>query len=112
MSDSVMPNVQAGTGHGGLADRPGRIALLAAVVAMVLFIGTMGLTSDVDDVTQLWLSLAVAFGVPLLVGGVLALRQRTRRVGLGILAGIALGVPLTFVFMLWAVGEMASNIGS
>lgn len=81
---------------------------------MVTFIAMMGVvTADVeDDGAQLWLSLAVGFGGPLLAGALLALRLRTRRLGQAILGGVALGVPLTFVFMLWAVGEMASGIGS
>ena len=106
-----MPEVQASTGH-ALADRPLLVACLVGVVTTVLFVAAMGLTSDFDDGTQLWLSLGLAFGVPLLVGAVLVLRRRTRRVGLGVLAGIVIGVPLTFAFMYWAIGVMVSNIGS
>ena len=108
-----MPSAQACPGH-RLVDRPRRVALLTAVLTGVLFVALLGFTTifDVDSRTQLIVSLVGAFGMPLLVGAILASRRRTRRLGLGVLGGVALGVPLTFVFMFWAIGVMASNIGS
>ena len=108
-----MTDAQASEGHGWAA-RPRLLALIVALAVPALLFAVLFVTSTFDGGSDpLWiLALVVAFGVPLVTGAVLTIRQRSRRTGLVVLAGVGLGIGLTFMLVLWLVGEMASNIGS